>query len=149
ETKKECQACLAIPVTSEKYRKVSRWSAITINYQRFIAKTKYDPATQMIQEFQCLKVTFDGWRPAYCLFLEAKARYDQFFDSDGKPKRWWKGRISGKNQADRQQAVCDALDETPHVEWHFLQPVSYGYFKTLFIEHKNISVYYTPCKDLI
>ncbi|PQQ22110.1 hypothetical protein C6H64_24280, partial [Photorhabdus luminescens] len=111
-------------------------------------KTKYNPLTQMIQEFQCLKVTFDGWRPAYCLFLEAKARYDQFFDSDSKPKRWWKGQISARNQAKRHQVVCDVLEGTPYVEWHFLQPVSYGYFKILFIEHKNINVYYTPCKDL-
>ncbi|WP_049584207.1 MULTISPECIES: restriction endonuclease fold toxin 5 domain-containing protein [Photorhabdus] len=149
ETKKECQACLAIPVTSEKYRKVSRWSAITINYQRFIAKTKYDPATQMIQEFQCLKVTFDGWRPAYCLFLEAKARYDQFFNSEGRPKNWWKGMKAGRKQGARQQAVCDVLDNTPHVEWHFLQPISCAYFKSLFVEHKNISVHYTPCYDLV
>ncbi|MBS9435988.1 hypothetical protein EAE91_01965 [Photorhabdus noenieputensis] len=149
ETKKECQACLAIPVTSEKYRKVSRWSAITINYQRFIAKTKYDPTTQMIQEFQCLKVTFDGWRPAYCLFLEAKARYDQFFISEDEPKGWWKGVKSAQNQAVRHQAVCDVLDSTPHVEWYFLQPISYGYFKVLFSKYKNISVHYTPCDSLV
>ncbi|MDB6366581.1 restriction endonuclease fold toxin 5 domain-containing protein [Photorhabdus bodei] len=148
ETKKECQACLAIPVTSEKYRKVSRWSAITINYQRFIAKTKYDPTRQMIQEFQCLKVAFDGWRPAYCLFLEAKARYDQFF-KDNKPKRWWRGRYSARNQAERHQTVCDVLEGTPHVEWHFLQPISYGYFKVLFSKHKNINVHYTPCDSLV
>ncbi|KAA1193658.1 restriction endonuclease fold toxin 5 domain-containing protein [Photorhabdus heterorhabditis] len=148
ENKKECKACLAIPVTSEKYRKVSRWSAITINYQRFIAQTKYDPTIQMIQEFQCLKVTFDGWRPAYCLFLEAKARYDQFF-KDNKPKRWWAGRYSARNQAERHQTVCDVLEETPHVEWHFLQPISCGYFKVLFSKYKNISVHYTPCDNLV
>ncbi|KMW72274.1 hypothetical protein TI10_14980 [Photorhabdus luminescens subsp. luminescens] len=148
ETKKECQACLAIPVTIEKYRKVSRWSAITINYQRFIAKTKYNPVTQMIQEFQCLKVTFDGWRPAYCLFLEAKARYDQFFDTEGEPKSWWKGQVSARNQAKRHQVVCDVLEGTPHVEWHFLQPVSSSYFKMLFSEYKNISVHYTSCVNL-
>ncbi|NRN30638.1 Tox-REase-5 domain-containing protein [Photorhabdus heterorhabditis] len=148
ESKKECKACLAIPVTSEKYRKVSRWSAITINYQRFIAQTKYDPTIQMIQEFQCLKVTFDGWRPAYCLFLEAKARYDQFFDIEGEPKIWWKGQISARNQAKRHQMVCDVLERTPHVEWHFLQPVSCGYFKILFSEYENISVHYTPCANL-
>ncbi|MCK3667450.1 Tox-REase-5 domain-containing protein [Photorhabdus noenieputensis] len=136
-------------MTSEKYRKVSRWSAITINYQRFIAKTKYDPTTQMIQEFQCLKVTFDGWRPAYCLFLEAKARYDQFFISEDEPKGWWKGVKSAQNQAVRHQAVCDVLDSTPHVEWYFLQPISYGYFKVLFSKYKNISVHYTPCDSLV
>ncbi|WP_445497144.1 Tox-REase-5 domain-containing protein [Photorhabdus sp. SF281] len=149
ESKKECKACLAIPVTSEKYRKVSRWSAITINYQRFIAQTKYDPSIQMIQEFQCLKVTFDGWRPAYCLFLEAKARYDQFFDSEGEPKIWWKGSKSGKKQAERHQTVCDTLEGTPHVEWHFLQPISYAYFKGIFSQFKNISVHYTPYADLM
>ncbi|OCQ51671.1 hypothetical protein Ppb6_03064 [Photorhabdus australis subsp. thailandensis] len=144
ESKRECKACLAIPVTSEKYRKVSRWSAITINYQRFIAQTKYDPTIQMIQEFQCLKVTFDGWRPTYCLFLEAKARYDQFFISEDEPKGWWKGVFSAEKQAERHQKVCDVLEETPRVEWHFLQPISYGYFKILFSDHKNISVHYTP-----
>ncbi|MGS0630374.1 Tox-REase-5 domain-containing protein, partial [Photorhabdus asymbiotica] len=95
------------------------------------------------------KVTFDGWQPKRCLFLEAKARYDQFFDSKGKPKSWWKGAKSGKKQAERHQTVCNALDNMPHVEWHFLQPISYKYFKALFIEHKNISVHYTPCSDLM
>ncbi|TDB48183.1 Tox-REase-5 domain-containing protein [Photorhabdus khanii] len=149
EKQKACEECLAIPVTSEKYRKVSRWSTITINYQRFIAKTRYDPAAQMIQEFQCLKVTFDGWQLTRCLFLEAKARYDQFFNSQGNPKNWWKGVYSAKGQARRHQAVCDALDSTPHVEWHFLQPVSSSYFKILFSEYKNISVHYTPCDSLV
>ncbi|MGV7959780.1 restriction endonuclease fold toxin 5 domain-containing protein [Photorhabdus tasmaniensis] len=148
EKQKACEACLAIPVTSEKYRKVSRWSTITINYQRFIAKTRYDPAAQMIQEFQCLKVTFDGWRPMYCRFLEAKARYDQFF-KDKEPKNWWKGARSARKQAERHQKVCDALEGTPHVEWHFLQPISCTYFKIVFSKHKNISVHYTPCNSLV
>ncbi|WP_445374360.1 Tox-REase-5 domain-containing protein [Photorhabdus tasmaniensis] len=148
EKQKACEECLAIPVTSEKYRKVSRWSTITINYQRFIAKTRYDPAAQMIQEFQCLKVTFDGWRPMYCRFLEAKARYDQFFE-DNKPKKWWKGVFSAQKQAERHQAVCDVLEGTPHVEWHFLQPISCTYFKVQFSDYKNISVHYTPCDSLI
>ncbi|MGV7959777.1 restriction endonuclease fold toxin 5 domain-containing protein [Photorhabdus tasmaniensis] len=148
EKQKACEACLAIPVTSEKYRKVSRWSTITINYQRFIAKTRYDPAAQMIQEFQCLKVTFDGWQPTRCLFLEAKARYDQFFDIEGKPKSWWKGERSGEKQGARQQGVCNLLNGTPHVEWHFLQPLSYRYFQRIFFRHKNISVCYTPCPEL-
>ncbi|MQL49561.1 hypothetical protein GEA64_17095 [Photorhabdus khanii] len=148
EKQKACEECLAIPVTSEKYRKVSRWSAITINYQRFIAKTRYDPAAQMIQEFQCLKVTFDGWRPMYCRFLEAKARYDQFFDIEGGPKEWWKGERSGRDQAARQQGVCNLLNCTPNVEWHFLQPISYRYFQRIFHIYKNISVHYTPCPEL-
>ncbi|TDB48188.1 Tox-REase-5 domain-containing protein [Photorhabdus khanii] len=148
EKQKACEECLAIPVTSEKYRKVSRWSAITINYQRFIAKTRYDPAAQMIQEFQCLKVTFDGWQPMYCRFLEAKARYDQFFDIGGNRKKWWKGYRSAIKQAGRQQGICDLLNSTPYVEWHFLQPISYSYFKPLLETMDNISVFYTPCSEL-
>ncbi|WP_434526898.1 restriction endonuclease fold toxin 5 domain-containing protein [Photorhabdus asymbiotica] len=148
EKQKACEECLAIPVTSEKYRKVNRWSAITINYQRFIAKTRYDPVAQIIQEFQCLKVTFDGWQPKRCLFLEAKARYDQFFDIGGNRKKWWAGYRSAIKQAGRQQGICDLLNGTPHVEWHFLQPISYSYFKPLLEAMDNISVFYTPCSEL-
>ncbi|WP_240487842.1 Tox-REase-5 domain-containing protein, partial [Photorhabdus australis] len=98
--------------------------------------------------FQCLKVTFDGWRPAYCLFLEAKARYDQFFKGK-EPKKWWRGVFSAQEQAERHQKVCDALECTPYVEWHFLQPISCAYFKIMFSKHKNISVHYTPCNSLV
>ncbi|WP_228999837.1 Tox-REase-5 domain-containing protein [Photorhabdus aegyptia] len=81
--------------------------------------------------------------------MEAKARYDQFFDTEGEPKIWWKGDESGKKQAERHQKVCDVLEGTPYVEWHFLQPISYAYFKGIFSQFKNISVHYTPCADLM
>ncbi|CDH02401.1 restriction endonuclease fold toxin 5 domain-containing protein [Xenorhabdus bovienii] len=140
---KDCEPCLAIPVTTPMYRRVARWSAITINYQVYIAKTIYDPITKTIQEFKCIGVTFDGWIPVSCLFLEAKARYDQFF-RDGKPKGWWRGIDSAMKQASRHQVVCQTLKGKPKVDWHFMQPISAGFFKGMFSLFTNIRVYHTP-----
>ena len=76
---------------------------------------------------------FDGFRSQACLLLEAKARYDQFFLSNGDPKFFF--RIAGvskiMNQARRQTAVIWSSPPS-QLHWHFMQPVSYGYFSERF-----------------
>jgi len=50
---------------------------------------------------------FDGFKSAACLLLEAKAAYDQFFESAAKPKRFFliTGLLKIREQAERQNAI--------------------------------------------
>jgi hypothetical protein len=76
---------------------------------------------------------FDGFKSQMCLLLEAKARYDQFFDVDGTPKLFF--RIAGTAkimaQAERQ---ADVIWSSPpaQLQWHFMQPLSFSYFSKRF-----------------
>ena len=89
---------------------------------------------------------FDGFKSQACLLLEAKARYDQFFNEDGKPKLFF--RMTGvskiMSQADRQS---DVIWSSPPslLHWHFMQPVSHQYFAGRFGEALlPIHCFYTP-----
>jgi hypothetical protein len=76
---------------------------------------------------------FDGFRSAMCLLLEAKARYDQFFDVKGQPKFFFalSGAFSIVRQARNQSAVT--MESPPaRLQWHFMQPLSFAYFSRLF-----------------
>ncbi|WP_319004310.1 Tox-REase-5 domain-containing protein [Yersinia intermedia] len=85
-----------------------------------------------MQEFKYCGVSFDGWKDKPCQFWEAKARYDQFFRTDGTKKEWWKGDGSAISQASRHQAVA-TVNQPLKVVWIFMQPMSYKYFSTIFL----------------
>ncbi|MBD1225956.1 hypothetical protein IQ211_00795 [Xenorhabdus griffiniae] len=101
----------------------------------------YNPELNLIETWLCQSVNFDGWKPGKCLFLEAKAKYDQFFE-DGEPKWFYEhfrkkptdmtGLESMISQASRQNEVCTSLNSIPKSHWHFLQPISYIYFTGAF-----------------
>ena len=76
---------------------------------------------------------FDGFRSQMCLLLEAKARYDQFFDDEGDPKLFFSlfGEPKIIDQASRQAAIVQA-NPPSQLHWHFMQPVSFGYFSRRF-----------------
>ena len=76
---------------------------------------------------------FDGFRSQMCLLLEAKARYDQFFDEEGDPKFFFSlvGEPRVLAQGFRQSAVARA-NPPSRIHWHFMQPVSFGYFSRSF-----------------
>ncbi|PHM50533.1 restriction endonuclease fold toxin 5 domain-containing protein [Xenorhabdus miraniensis] len=145
-TREKCDKCPAIGQVVVFWEKCPSYSNITIEYQTRIAGTTYDPALVAIQTWKCQTVNFDGWKPENCLFLEAKALYDQFF-KNGVPMDWWKvsksGHLSMINQAERQQEVCDAFDGIPRSHWHFLQPISFAYYTRWFSIHPNITVFHT------
>lgn len=74
-------------------------------------------------------VDFDGFKSQMCLLLEAKARYDQFFELDGTPKFFftYTGALNVMTQARAQSAVV--WSSPPSVlRWHFMQPISFKYF---------------------
>ncbi|NRN29592.1 restriction endonuclease fold toxin 5 domain-containing protein [Photorhabdus heterorhabditis] len=142
-TREECKACPAIEKVSPSWESTRSYSQVTLDYQLQIAKTVYKPDAKLIQVWECLGVSFDGWRPKACLFLESKAKYDQFFRK-GKPMEWWTGDNSMIKQASRQQEVCTSLNSIPRSHWHFMEPMSATYYSKEFSGHPNVKVFHTP-----
>ncbi|NHB90095.1 restriction endonuclease fold toxin 5 domain-containing protein [Photorhabdus tasmaniensis] len=147
----KCEKCPAIGKVMMVWEKTTSYSEITIAYQTKIAGTIYNPELSIIETWLCMDTNFDGWKPAQCLFLEAKAKYDQFF-KNGEPKNFYKdvklkGDMSGHDsmiyQAKKQNSVCITLNNVPKSYWHFLQPVSYAYFSRAFTKLNNIRVFNT------
>ena len=79
---------------------------------------------------------FDGFRSQACLLLEAKAKYDQFFDEEGEPKLFFKllGVSKIIHQSKRQSAVIQSSPPS-QLQWHFMQPVSFKYFSKSFAKN--------------
>ncbi|MBS9441550.1 restriction endonuclease fold toxin 5 domain-containing protein [Photorhabdus heterorhabditis] len=148
----ECEKCPAIGKVMMVWEKTTSYSEITIAYQTKIAGTIYNPELNLIETWLCMDTSFDGWKPAKCLFLEAKANYDQFF-KNGEPNGFYrkvklgKKKLSGHDsmlkQARKQNEVCIALNNIPKSHWHFLQPVSYSYFTEAFAPYLNIKTFNT------
>ncbi|MDC9595091.1 restriction endonuclease fold toxin 5 domain-containing protein [Xenorhabdus sp. IM139775] len=140
----ECEKCPAIGKVVMVWESTNGRSASAITYQAAIAKTIYDANLSRIESWDCLGVNFDGWQPYSCLFLEAKAKYDNFF-KNGRPMDWWaNGHLSMISQAERQQMVCSSLNSIPNSHWHFLQPVSFAYYARALSKFPNIKVFNTP-----
>ncbi|NRR32198.1 hypothetical protein HSX11_18640 [Oxalobacteraceae bacterium] len=76
---------------------------------------------------------FDGFKSQACLLLEAKAKYDQFFSSVSKPKVFFSltGLPKIRDQAIRQSEVIEASPPS-QLHWHFMEPLSYGFFSQAF-----------------
>ncbi len=95
-------------------------------------------------EWNYAGVDFDGFRSSECLLLEAKARYDQFFDEFDVPEDWWKGDQPLMAEANRQSLAAQPMPPT-RLHWYFMQPVSYSYFSRIFAAMRlPIQTYYYP-----
>ncbi|WP_340618616.1 restriction endonuclease fold toxin 5 domain-containing protein [Xenorhabdus entomophaga] len=145
-TREKCDECPAIGSVTPFWEGVSISAKSTL-YQIQICNSEYNPEMGKIKVWKCSEVRFDGWKPKQCLFLEAKAKYDQFFEG-GVPKFFWKisksGHKSMMSQAGRQQAVCIEFAGIPNSHWHFLQPVSFAYYSKAFSIYPNITAFHTP-----
>lgn len=89
---------------------------------------------------------FDGFQSQACLLLEAKAKYDQFFESAEKPKFFftYTGLSKILVQAKRQSVIVE-MSFPSQLHWHFMQPLSYRYFTGTFQESLlPIATYLTP-----
>lgn len=103
-------------------------SDVSRNYQARV--TGFAPKTEWLYQ----KVEFDGFRTAECRLLEAKARYDQFFNKrTGEPKPFFMsvGVKRMINQARRHLLVVRTNPPTT-LTWFFMQPVSHRYFTRRF-----------------
>lgn len=110
-------------------RPTAGWSEVSIAYQARIGGMPVGPG--FITEWLFSGVTFDGFDSSQCLLMEAKAKYDQFFDDFGDPKEWWKGDEPIMTEASAQSVV--AKPQPPvQLRWHFMQPMSYHFFSKVF-----------------
>ena len=103
-------------------------SAVSQAYQARV--TGFAPGT----EWNFAGNDFDGFRSGMCRLEEAKAKYDQFFDSDtGDPKAWW--RNSGGEglilQARTQNAIVIANPPTT-LCWYFMEQMTYSWCASQF-----------------
>ncbi|EKS6643709.1 MULTISPECIES: Tox-REase-5 domain-containing protein [Enterobacterales] len=153
ESTKPCEKCPAIPWVSS-IQEPFNGSETSLNYQMQVCGTysmHNSNGTTSVEEYafrhpglknSTKQVKFDGWKPAECLFLEAKGKLDQFFDKSGNP--WYKGAKDALDQASRQQDALNLCDRIPECHWHCMQPVSCSYYKRALRKHPNITVFYTP-----
>ncbi|WP_440965063.1 restriction endonuclease fold toxin 5 domain-containing protein [Massilia sp. GER05] len=80
-------------------------------------------------------IDFDGFKSQGCLLLEAKALYDQFFESATERKFFFEytGLQKILDEAGRQSKVIDASPPS-ELHWYFMQPLSRAYFANQFRE---------------
>ncbi|MCW2478074.1 restriction endonuclease fold toxin 5 domain-containing protein [Candidatus Symbiopectobacterium sp. NZEC135] len=155
DSSKSCEDCPAIPKVIPE-EELFDGAEINLMYQARICSTavrKDSSSKNYIQEFAFRdprlfnpkkKVKFDGWKPERCLFLEAKGRYDQFFDQDGEPVTWYSKLEDPIIQARRQQDAIDLCNNIPKCHWHFMQPVSHSYYSEQLRLLQDITAFYTP-----
>lgn len=115
-------------------------SEISRSYQARI--TGFAPRT----EWAFQNTDFDGFRSQACVLMEAKAKYDQFFNSRTEAKFFFTivGAAKMRVQAVRQSGVADASPPA-QLHWHFMEPLSHAYFTSLFNRaFLNIVTFLTP-----
>jgi hypothetical protein len=138
KTKNNCDKCP--PDGGMLVRREWNMSEVSRSYQARI--TGFAPYTEW--NFQAND--FDGFKSQECLLLEAKAMYDQFFESAIEPKFFFKitGLPKIVSQGTRQGMVV--LRSPPsRLHWHFMQPLSHAYFTALFRKRSlNITTFLTP-----
>jgi hypothetical protein len=85
-------------------------------------------------EWKFMNIEFDGFQASECRLQEAKAKYDQFFDSKtGHPKHFFEsfGVERILNQA-RTQSAITKTNPPARLTWYFMQPISFKFFSRLF-----------------
>jgi hypothetical protein len=142
--KEKCKECP--PDKGGPYlRNTAGWSDDSISYQIRIAEMPPAPAGFLV-EWDFKGVKFDGFKSAQCLLLEAKARYDQFFDDWGGFKYPFQGQIFTKMTVEAVSQNNAAVPKPPtQLRWHFMEPTSYRYMaKVLLRATPEIEVLFTP-----
>ncbi|EKS6641997.1 hypothetical protein QCD58_000743 [Enterobacter hormaechei] len=155
DSTKPCEKCTAIPWVSP-IQEPFNGSETSLNYQMRICGTysmHNSNGTTSVEEYafrhpgltnSTKQVKFDGWKPAECLFLEAKGKYDSFFDKNGEPYSWYEGDQDTKDEARRQQNALSLCDDIPECHWHFMEPVSFAYYSKIFRKYPRFTVLHTP-----
>jgi hypothetical protein len=95
-------------------------------YQARITGFPYDlESSRWSMEWKFVK-EFDGFQPAQCLLQEAKANYDQFFDVNGRVKRFFTGFKTMTVQIEQQAKVARA-NPPAKLMWYFQTPKTWAY----------------------
>lgn len=124
---KECPPDAGAPFN----RSTAGWSETSIAYQARIAGLPV--GSGFITEWMFGGVTFDGFDSSQCTLKEAKAKYDQFFNASGAPKKWWEGDDPIFLEASRQSAVAKPMPPV-QLRWYFMESMSYRYFSLAFVK---------------
>lgn len=118
------------------------WNMSVDSHEYQARITGFAPGT----EWSFKGIDFDGFKSQACMLLEAKARYDQFFNGEGKPKFFFEftGLAKMMTQATTQSGIVEtSLPASLH--WHFMQPLSYRYLTEAFQESFfPIETHFTP-----
>ena len=155
--------CNCPPETFKRVKKETKdrsgMSELSLDYQSAICGSKWypqkknDKTSKNIIEWVYFKgpgnppVEFDGWIPRFCLFLEAKARYDHLFKEE-------KGRIvvaswasnlqrEIETQASRQDHVC-STNKPAKCCWVWMTIKAYQYFNSIKQNYPNLYSIYVP-----
>ncbi|WP_024496714.1 Tox-REase-5 domain-containing protein [Candidatus Schmidhempelia bombi] len=137
-------------------------SLLALDYQSAITglewrEEKGNKKSRIIPEWEYFQgpgnppVTFDGWLPKLCLFLEAKARYDFLFEKGtAKPKlNVWaeSSKRSLIDQAERHNTVCDS-NRPAKCCWVWMTPKAYRYFQNELVDNfPHLLCIYVPLLD--
>lgn len=155
--------CNCPPDTFRRVRKEikdrSGVSELSLDYQSAICgsnwypQKKNDKTSKNIIEWVYFKgpgnppVEFDGWIPRFCLFLEAKARYDHLFKEEKGTivvAQWARTFITKlEDQASRQDHVC-STNKPAKCCWVWMTIKAYQYFNSIKRNYPNLYSIYVP-----
>ena len=154
--------CNCPPDTFKRVRKedIPRgMSSLSLDYQSAICSSNWyskknnNKTKNYITEWVYFKgpgnppVAFDGWLPRFCLFLEAKARYDHLFKKEnGKivTSSWALSiRDDLMDQAYRQNLVC-STNYPAKCCWVWMTIKAYQYFNNIKRNYPNLYSIYVP-----
>lgn len=155
--------CNCPPETFKRVRKEikdrSGMSELSLDYQSLICGSIWYPkknnnkTSKNIIEWVYFKgpgnppVEFDGWEPRFCLFLEAKARYDHLFKEEkGKivVAQWARTFLTKlEDQASRQDRVC-STNKPAKCCWVWMTIKAYQYFNSIKRNYPNLYSIYVP-----
>ncbi|RKP46352.1 restriction endonuclease fold toxin 5 domain-containing protein [Trinickia fusca] len=111
-----------------------RWHMSEISREYQARVTGFDP----YMEWEFESIEFDGFRSTECRLQEAKAQYDQFFDSEtGLPEYFFRIAGVGRMLAQaRKQSLAVVNNPPARLTWYFMQPISHKFFSELFSKEK-------------
>ncbi|MCP1572363.1 hypothetical protein J2S30_000742 [Herbaspirillum rubrisubalbicans] len=115
-----------------------------MDYQARVTGMRSGPL--FLTEWKYEKREFDGFKPAECLLMEAKAAYDQFFSAPGEFEYDFKKRII-LDMVEQVRLQNKAAQPRPPVKlyWYFMEPWTYAYLKPMFLQvSPTIRVIFQP-----
>ncbi|WP_226383131.1 restriction endonuclease fold toxin 5 domain-containing protein [Burkholderia savannae] len=142
----------ALPRTGESCKKcppdagtrVRRNHGVNWNSYRYQARITGFPfdieACRWSEEWRWLGVDFDGFQPGECLLQETKGNYDQFIDTDGRPKRFFAGFFDMSEQILNQSIVVNS-NPPARLMWYFATPKARTYMLPTLTSARVQSVY--------
>ncbi|QBP75869.1 hypothetical protein E2K99_13010 [Herbaspirillum huttiense] len=140
--REKCRDCP--PLAGHEIEKHFRERKSWMDYQVRITGMRSGPL--FLTEWKYDKREFDGFKPAECLLMEAKAGYDQFFSGPGEFEYDFQKRIIHDMVGQARLQNIAAQPRPPvKLHWYFMEPWTYAYLKPMFFEiSPTINVIFQP-----